>query len=158
LFDAGDKRKTNWLGSNIIGGTTYYYPNKFKNNNTTPITEYNVVFRLAEQYLIRAEARALQNTNLPGAVNDLNMIHTRAGLPAYPTSMSQADCLLAIQKERRLELFTEWGNRWFDLKRWGAIDSVLGAEKPGWKPYAALFPLPLDQVTYNVKLIQNTGY
>ncbi len=158
LFDANDKRKTNWLGSNTIGGTTYYYPNKFKNSSTTSITEYNVVFRFAEQYLIRAEARAQQNTNLPGAVNDLNMIHTRAGLSAYPTSLLQADCLLAVQKERRLELFTEWGDRWFDLKRWGTIDGVLGAEKPGWKPYAALFPLPLDQLTYNVKLIQNTGY
>jgi hypothetical protein len=72
--------------------------------------------------------------------------------------MSQADCVLATQKERRLELFTEWGNRWFDLKRWETIGGVLGAEKPDWKPYAALFPLPLDQLTYNVKLTQNTGY
>ncbi len=158
LFAANDNRKVNWLGSNTIDGKTYYYPNKFKDIGTSSITEYNVVFRLAEQYLIRAEARAQQNTNLSGAVSDLNVIHTRAGLTAYATTLPQADCLSAIQKERQLELFTEWGNRWFDLKRWGIINSVLGTEKPNWKPYAALFPLPLDQLNYNVNLVQTPGY
>ncbi len=56
-FDSGDSRKTAWIKSRTSGGHTYYYANKYRLNYTgTAPNEFEVVFRLAEQYLIRAEA------------------------------------------------------------------------------------------------------
>jgi len=158
-FEIGDKRKSNWLKSNTVSGATYYYPYKFKNRLTTTITEYEVVLRLAEQYLIRAEARAQQSpAKVADALSDINIIRLRAGLSPLSGSLTQAQCLTAIAQERRVELFTEWGNRWFDLKRWGNIDAVLGAEKTGWAAYESLYPIPYQQIQYNPNLSQNPGY
>jgi hypothetical protein len=69
-----------------------------------------MVLRLAEQYLIRAEARAHQG-NLTGAKDDLDKIRNRAGLEGIPITNTQA-MLDAIAHERQVELFTEWGHRW----------------------------------------------
>jgi len=154
---AGDGRKTSWTGLNTVSGTPYYYPSKYKVRTTTPITEYYVLLRLAEQYLIRAEARAQQN-NISGAQADINRIRTRAGL-ANTTPADQASLLTAIEKERQVELMFEWGHRWFDLKRTGRIDAVLGAEKgAAWQPTDALFPVPDAQLRANPLLVQNPGY
>jgi hypothetical protein len=116
-FETGDLRKTDWLAFNVVGGKNIYYPFKYKSRvPTTPATDY-MMLRFAEMYLIRAEAAAQLN-NLSGALTDVNTIRTRAGLggsPANPTS--QTAVLGAIMKERRTEMFTEWGNRWFDLNR-----------------------------------------
>jgi hypothetical protein len=81
-FEAGDKRLQNWVGSTVVNGNTLYYPYKYKNvtASTTP-TEDQMVLRLAEQYLIRAEAAAHLN-NLTQALADINTIRTRAGLGA----------------------------------------------------------------------------
>ncbi len=88
------------------------FPYKYKVYiNPSPVTEYRMVLRLAEQYLIRAEARAqLGNITGPnGATADLNMIRERAGLPDYSGSEDQDAVLNAILQERRVELFSEWG-------------------------------------------------
>jgi starch-binding outer membrane protein, SusD/RagB family len=166
-FEAGDRRLASWVGQFVSGGTTYYYPYKYKLNAyvgaTTAPTEYTMVLRLAEQYLIRAEARA-QEGNLQGAAADLNVIRNRAGL-GNTVAATQTDLLTAIYHERRVELFTEWGHRWFDLKRTGLINAVMGS--PGnfcqlkggnWNPDWALFPIPATEITLNAKLGQNPGY
>ena len=161
-FEAGDNRLTNWIGNITDGGTTYYYPFKYKVNvPNQPMTEYLMVLRLAEQYLIRAEARAQQN-NSAGAVSDLNVIRNRAGLANYSGSTDQASLLKEILHERQVELFTEWGHRWFDLKRTGLIDGVMSTVTPlkggTWSPNWALFPLPLSETQVNPNLVQNPGY
>jgi hypothetical protein len=61
-------------------------------------------------------------------------------------------------RERRVELFCEWGNRWFDLKRTGTAAAVLGAEKTGYSANAALYPLPQTQIQLDNQLTQNPGY
>jgi starch-binding outer membrane protein, SusD/RagB family len=155
-FENNDQRKKTWIDSTIVNGQTYFYPFKYKVRSGSTLTEYNMVFRLAELYLIRAEARAEQN-DITGAQEDLNIIRTRAGLQ-NTTANTQSSLLLAIQHERQIEFFAEWGHRWFDLKRTGDIDMVLGAEKPGWKPADALYPIPLSQLQANTNLIQNPGY
>ena len=114
------------------------------------------MFRLAEQYLIRAEARAEQG-DLTGAATDLNAIRSRAGLGAT-TASNQINLLAAILHERQVELCFEEGFRWFDLKRTGTIDAVLGTVKPTYKPYAALYPIPFTQTQLNPFLTQNPGY
>lgn len=94
----------------------FYTVEKYPNNNTDTFSttkysfKYTAVYysnapihhlRLAEVYLNRAEARFKTGDNA-GALDDLNAIHTRAGLTALPTVSADA-----ILKERRLELAFE---------------------------------------------------
>ena len=156
-FEATDIRKTNWAGTTTVGTTTYYFVNKYKVRTGTG-NEYNVAMRFAELYLIRAEARAQQN-NLSGAKADIDMIRTRAGLTGVSSSLTQAQMLLAIEQERKVELFGEWGHRWLDLKRTGRADAVIGGQKPTtWQSTDVLYPIPQQQRDVNSNLTQNAGY
>jgi len=166
-FEAGDSRFVNWVGQKKVGTTTYYFPYKYKVGQNKPLTEYVMALRLAEQYLIRAEARA-QKGNIDGpsgAIADLNTIRSRAGLEPYNGATDMQSVLAAILHERQVELFTEWGHRWFDLKRTGTLNSVMGS--PGnacqlkggaWSADWALLPLPLSEIQINPNLTQNHGY
>ncbi len=90
-FESGDKRKSSWTASLVYNGTTYYYPYKYKSIVQGANTEYYTLLRLAEQYLIRAEARARQN-NISGSQADLSVVRNRAGLPnttLYPIPVGQ---------------------------------------------------------------------
>lgn len=157
-FEAGDRRLAAWVGSRTFQSQVEYFPYKYKvYGNNAPLTEYYMVLRLAEQYLIRAEARAEQN-NFEGALQDINEIRNRAGLPDV-TYNSQQTILAAIEQERRIELFAEWGHRWNDLKRTGRINTVLGALKPAtWQPKDTLWPIPQNEINLNHSLTQNPGY
>jgi hypothetical protein len=156
-FESGDNRKGSWTANLVYNGTTYYYPYKYRSVVQGANTEYYTVLRLAEQYLIRAEARAQQN-NIIGSQADLSVVRNRAGLPST-TAGDQASLLLAIEQERRVELNGEWGHRWLDLKRTNRADAVIGAIKPAtWKPTAALYPIPAGQISLNPNLTQNAGY
>jgi hypothetical protein len=168
-FESGDQRQANWIGSITKNGQTYYFPYKYKvQNGGTPISEYTMVLRLAEQYLIRAEAKA-EEGDPAGAVSDLNVIRNRAGLPNYSGPTDQASLLAAILHERQVELFTEWGHRWYDLERAAAnpkatvnINAVMSVVTPlksgTWSSYKALYPIPLQEIQKDVNLTQNTGY
>lgn len=160
-FEAGDQRKTKWIKSNTISTpappTIYSYPYKYKIRTGGAATENNVVMRLSEMYLIRAEARAQQN-NIPGSQTDLNIVRTRASLPNTPAN-NQATLLSAVEHERQTELFTELGHRWLDLKRTNRANAVLGIEKaPYWQSDDALYPIPFAQIERNPFLVQNPGY
>jgi len=158
-FEPGDLRMKDWLGQAIVNGDTLYYPNKYKNvQSSASTTEDYMILRLAEQYLIRAEASA-ELGNGAAALADLNIVRARAGLAASTASAgSQAAVLNAVMHERQVELFTEWGHRWYDLKRTGQAGAVLGAEKTGWTADAALYPIPKSQLQSNIYLKQNPGY
>jgi hypothetical protein len=163
-FEPGDNRLSQWIGTFTGAGQTFYFPYKYKQwqyNTANPPTEYEVVLRLAEQYLIRAEAEAQQG-NLSSAAADLNAIRNRAGL-GNTTANTQSSLLTAIYHERQVELFTEWGHRWFDLQRTDSVNSVMAIvtpEKGGgtWDTYKALLPIPLSEIQLNPNLTQNPGY
>jgi hypothetical protein len=159
-FEPGDLRKSNWTTSLTVGSTTYYYPFKYKLYQGTPTTEYPIILRLGEQYLIRAEARAQQG-NTDGSQADLNIIRNRAGLTGT-TSTTQEALLFAIQKERQYELFTEYGHRWFDVKRTGTVDALMTKVSPQkggtWRTTAQLFPIPFTEIQADPNLTQNPGY
>src|SRR5699024_11179267 len=75
-FEPGDLRRSIWVGeyTDTNSGNTFYFPYKYKEDlSTTESLEYSVIFRLAEQYLIRAEARAHLG-QLSGGKEDLNHI------------------------------------------------------------------------------------
>lgn len=164
-----DLRKTYWLRSAtmaastttpVIPEQTNYFPNKYKSGIIG--TENIILFRLAEQYLIRAEARA-RRSNLDGAKEDLDRIRNRAGLNGTSATL-QVDIINAILKERRVELFTESSHRFLDLKRSGTIDAVMNvvvAQKgigATWNPLKQNFPIAVNDILANPKLIQTEGY
>jgi hypothetical protein len=161
-FEDEDLRKAKWLKNE----TTYFHPYKYKRNAAASAgaAEDLVLLRLAEQYLIRAEARAQQNklTGENGAIADINVIRNRAGLSALPETLPKEQVLLAIENERRHELFVEEGHRWWDLVRTGRADAVLGNKakfpEKQWESYKALFPVPEGELTQNSNLTPNPGY
>jgi len=164
-FEANDARYTSWVGvSSVVTGTDtvkYYYSNKYKlKNQQSANVETFSILRLAEQYLIRAEARARQN-KLMDAISDLNIVRNRAGLPPT-TAATREEVLAAILQERRVELFTELGHRFFDLKRTGNIGAVMGVESPQkgseWASYMQYWPIPTSETLRNTNLKQTPGY
>lgn len=165
-FASNDKRLQNWTRTVTVGGIPYSYAYKYKAGGAvTAVSEYTMILRLAEQYLIRAEARAQQGKLTGGnsAISDLNIILDRAGL-LPSTAFTKSDILDAILLERRKEFFTEWGHRWFDLKRVGKIDAVMQAYAPVkgavWSPYKSLYPISQAQIDLSpgMKGQQNAGY
>lgn len=157
-FESNDLRKANWIKSNTVSTVLYYYPFKYKERlPTTPVKEYEIVLRLAEQYLISAEARTNLN-NIDGAKTDLNFIRNRAGLPST-TAIDKVSLLSAIEHERQIELFGEWGHRWFDLKRTNRSNFILAPLKgSSWQLTDTLLPVPQSQLDLNINLHQNPGY
>jgi len=130
------------LSGNTVLGNLYPL-----SNGTNPV----YVIRIAEEWLIRAEARA-QQLELAGALSDLNAVRTRAGLPNSP-AVTQSDILLAIENERRVEFALE-PQRWFDLVRTGRAGEVLNVTNADHY----LFPIPSPELAADPSLGQNPGY
>lgn len=114
------------------------------------------VIRVSEMYLNRAEALA-RSGNAAGALTDLNVIRTRAGLPAA-TGLTGSALITEILKQRRLELAFE-GHRFFDMKRLG-LDIVKAApvQNLNFTDFRVLAPIPVREIQANANLKQNTGY
>jgi starch-binding outer membrane protein, SusD/RagB family len=149
---AGDRNSL--IGSVTQGGTTIWFGNLYYR---LPATDPAYIFRIAEMYLIRAEARAhLDKT--ADALLDLNEVRKRANVSEL--SLSTADeILLAIENERRIEFAFE-AHRWFDLARTGRAKAVLEALDANTKveTYELVFPIPITQIQLDNNLIQNEGY
>jgi hypothetical protein len=102
--------------------------------------------------------------DLSGAIADINIIRSRAGLPNLSDTLSQEQLLKAILQERRVELFAEGGNRWFDIKRLAVIDEIMSTATPlkgqgtTWKSYQQLYPIPFSELQNDPNLKQNPGY
>ena len=168
-FEPGDKRNQAWVGTFSDAMGTWKFPFKYKQlAEVGPSVEYSVVLRLAEQYLIRAEARVNQGKITDG-LTDLNLIRSRARnmptsdvpdpLPNLELSLSQSDALMAVERERRIELFSEWGHRWMDLKRTSRATLILGPLKaPNWQESDVLYPIPASELLNAPNLRQNPGY
>ncbi|UGU18104.1 RagB/SusD family nutrient uptake outer membrane protein [Sinomicrobium kalidii] len=158
-FDEGDMRKNLWTGTRAIDENIYAYPAKYKLRGTTTgnSAEYTMLLRLAEQYLIRAEANIRLN-NYDAATGDLNVIRNRAGLPDIVLTGDQLQGMNQVAIERERELFTENGLHFFDLKRWQTINEVMPKRKPNWQEFMALYPIPRTERDKNPLLTQNFGY
>ncbi|RPD50519.1 RagB/SusD family nutrient uptake outer membrane protein [Hymenobacter sediminis] len=137
------------LATTVIAGSNVTYGNLYSRSAQRDDPSY--VLRLAEQYLIRAEAQAKQG-KLTDALADLNAVRARAGVPASTAATADA-LLLAIEDERRVEFAFE-ADRWFDLVRTGRAGAVLGVtDQRRW-----LFPLPFNDLVADPDLEQNPGY
>lgn len=175
-FEAGDNRRRDWIDVFTTGGSSYYFANKYKISTT--LTQYDGIIRLAELYLIRAEARLEQGLK-QAAIDDLNVIRDRARaaatgavpnpLPALASTLTDVQVRRAMEKERFTELFTE-GHRWFDFKRWKGINNTaisradeampaIAAKKgTTWKSHLKLFPILPKEFELNVNMEQTPGY
>lgn len=159
-FEEGDLRMQHWIKQRQFAGATLYYPYKFKvrgGTGTYPELECNTPLRYADMLLLRAEA-TIHLGDLSGGLADLNAVRVRAGLAAIEAGEAE-ELLEAVLNERRWELFGEWGNRWFDLKRTGRVDGVMSNLKPAtWQSTDQLWPIPIGELNLNPNLTQNEGY
>lgn len=161
IFDAADARRTKWIRDTTFSGIPNHQSYKYRLAFISAATaagkqEAPTVLRLAEQYLVRAEAR-LNQQRLTEARTDLNVVRLRANTTASVATAENA-LRLEIEDENRREFFNEYGHRWMDLRRTGRINTVLGAKKSTWQPRAAYFPLPQSAVDANPNLVQNPDY
>ncbi|GEP98907.1 RagB/SusD family nutrient uptake outer membrane protein [Chitinophaga cymbidii] len=175
-FEPGDNRARDWVGVFTSGASSFHYASKFKVSTT--LQQFFPAIRLAEIYLIRAEARMEQN-KFELAIDDVNKIRDRARaeatvdvpdpLPELPYGLTKEEIRIAIEKERFTELFIE-GHRWFDLKRWRglndaaisraeeAMPAISTAKGATWQPHLIVLPLPQTEIELNTNLVQNLDY
>ena len=126
-------------------------PYGIKYKDYTSGTDRVYVLRLAEMYMIRAEARAYSSGNIDDIRNDINILRIRAGLPAT-TATTYDELKLAIEAERRHEFAFE-SQRWSDLVRTKRATTLLGIDEK-----YTLFPIPLSELQTNTLMTQNPGY
>jgi hypothetical protein len=144
-YEAGDLRRAATFSQT---GTTNYV-SKFP---SIAGTEHIHVIRFAEVLLIKAEAQARQG-DLVNALATIDPIRARANLLPIPLgTLTQAQVIAAILRERRVELAFE-GDRWSDLVRTG--DAVTVMNIPAFK---MLLPIPRNQRDVSPNLDQNPGY
>lgn len=146
-YETGDVRRAASIG---MSGNSRYGNKYFRIGNGD---DNVIVLRLAEMHLIRAEANARLNADPATVRADVNVVRRRAGLGDLPATITTQTALFdAILQERRVELAME-GHRFFDLRRLGRAQQVLGlsAER-------LLFPIPQAERDVNENLTQNPGY
>ncbi|MDQ6762728.1 MAG: RagB/SusD family nutrient uptake outer membrane protein [Bacteroidota bacterium] len=137
MYDPADDRLNSFNGD----GYTTKFDELYGNVHT---------IRLAEMYLIRAEANFRQGTAVGDKpVNDINVIRNRVNLPSYTAAQLT---LSKILLERRLELAFE-GFALDDLKRLqGSVGNL------SWNSPRLIFPIPKRELNVNPNLTQNEGY
>jgi starch-binding outer membrane protein, SusD/RagB family len=126
------------------------------------------VFRIAEMYLIRAEARAVSGSDGgdAGAMADLNALRASRITGYVNQNLTGSQLKDAIAIERRKELFIE-GHRWFDIRRAGlGINRGAGFGAPATRAslsagnFRFVWPIPQDEIIANTAMAtqQNPGY
>lgn len=108
-------------------------------------------YRLADTYLMRAEAK-LRNGDNAGALSDINTLRTKRNRPALA-----AVALSDILKERGYEFYWE-GNRRTDMIRFGTYTAARSQKASVTPDYKILLPIPISAMEANPNLKQNPGY
>lgn len=128
---------------------------EFEKGLSGPSENDYAMFRLADVYLMKAEALVRKNSDNTEATRLVNEIRKRAF--DDPTKLKTNVTLDDIYKERRFEFAWENTSRQ-DMIRFGTyLNSV-----PGWRGASPekclLFPIPTTAIDANNKLVQNPGY
>lgn len=151
----------------FIGMTKFYDHTRPGDVSTNSDRNYPVI-RLAELYLIRAEANIRSaNPDLKAATDDITELRKRATRIGYEAEMAVSESDMTIDfilEERARELGGEW-QRWLDLKRLGKLIEHVKAFNPeaagNIKDYHVLRPVPqvqFDGMIDWTTLGQNDGY
>ncbi|AYB31570.1 RagB/SusD family nutrient uptake outer membrane protein [Chryseolinea soli] len=173
-FDPTDKRRA-LLDTTYIDKTGKTVPQK----SITPITKNGVlvkkymdpfsttgntnnipIFRMADVYLIAAEAEAHLNGPTTAAYDYADAVRHRAGLGDLTAGLSQQAFIDAVLQERSWEFFAE-GDRWYDLTRTDKFMTVIPLAVSDYYPVRTpqpknkYFPIPQDELNANTLLTQN---
>lgn len=140
-FDTADTRKAVTINGNLPDA----YTKKYMDISTG--TDKVYILRLAELFLIRAEAECNLNGNVADIQSDINKIRNRAGL-TNTTAATIADLKTEIETQLRLEFAFE-GHRWFDLVR---TNRVMNFKPTVTQACQMLFPIPLREIQTNDKI------
>ncbi len=161
-YGAGDIRSATYIGSLGPGNN---YVNKFYQSSRGGRVVDLKACRIAEMYLIRAEAHARKSSpDITAGAADLNLLRTNRISP-YTNEVfaNQADLITAVMNERFKELCFE-GFRFYDLKRNDLPVQRLSSDaQPEWQTLAAgdfrfALPIPRDELNANPNMVQNQGY
>jgi hypothetical protein len=138
------------------GNLNMVYTAKYVDSNAT--TEYSSrqnwhVIRLADVYLMRAEAMAELSQNPADAAADINALRQRVGAADLDMAgMSMDDFRTALLRERGVELYME-GHRFFDLTRMGVYDeycrTVFGNDIGARQAEDYFWPIPSTETSAN---------
>jgi len=184
-LDTRDSPVENWNGA-----YSGYYIRKFVDPsiNAQFVKEQVpwVFFRYAEVLLNYAEA-SIELDELADAVNALNQIRVRAGMPTFSAALGQGALRDEYRNERRIEMAFE-EQRFFDVRRWLTAPAVLSKVAGGiniflngtsrtdrttwtnyryaidtvqtraWDNKMYFMPIRLDELNRNSMLKQNPGY
>jgi len=132
----------------VLNGVDNWFGNLYyRTNGTDPA----FLIRIAELYLIRAEAYA-QDNDIAKSLADLNVIRKRADIQELNIA-DKAILLLAIEQENRIEFAFE-NHRWYDLVRTRRAKTVLGIDED----FRLLLPIPYAQILIDKNLEQNPQY
>lgn len=151
LYAEADKRKDFTIKK---GSKDNYFMGKFP--NFSPASQNVTAIRLAEIYLIHAEAKArVDNSVSQAAYNSLKMVQERAGVVKPISSYTGlANFITGVQEEKERELMFE-GETWFDYVR---TKLALKKYKTLTKEEYFVYPIPTAQITLGGGLTQNPGY
>lgn len=187
-YEAGDPRKyvsmrDGWINAKTEAWESDKYVCKYYDVATSGSDNGNnwIELRLADIYLLYAEALVRTDNDKQEAIYYVNKIRERAGnTPGDPDIVKPSDLLkdlqlsdfasdrellLAIENERRVELAFE-NHRWFDLVRTGRAKDVMtesqkynGFPDFTWSDDALAYPIPMTVMQSSPqKIIQNKGY
>jgi hypothetical protein len=118
------------------------------------------ILRLADIYLIAAEAEARLNGATMDAYDFIQVVRDRAGLDDLPSGLTQDEFIEAVLQERSWELFGE-GDRWYDLTRTDKFLNVIPNAVNDVFPTRPIqaknkyFPIPQDEINANPLIQQN---
>jgi len=121
------------------------------------------ILRLADVYLIAAEAEARKNGATPDAYGYINAVRSRAGLPGLTAGLGVDAFVDSVLQERSWEFFAE-GDRWYDLTRTNTFLQVIPLAVNDVYPVRApqakhrYFPIPQDEINANPDLTQNDAW
>ena len=160
------------------------------NQGSHPKSMYRpgILMRLADFYLLYAEALNEVNPNDPRIITYIDYVRERAGIPLLNDIKPEIKGNKELQREaiiaeRRVELATE-GQRYFDVRRWMIAENEPGNGGQGgefhgmdmnaeqladfytrtvietrrWDNSMYLAPIPIDELQNSQLLVQNPGY
>lgn len=174
-----ENQNVSW-GSSVAGVLTLM--DKFPGNmslqaaGATVSAHYQKVkpFRIAEQYLIAAEAYQAKGENGPAMIYMKKFLQAR--MPGATISDVTGDALKELIRNERAKEFIGEGHRWLDLKRWGMgftrtanqKDELTGDAQStggsllsiGADNFRWIWPVPQSEIDANpqIKEQQNPGY
>lgn len=164
-FATGDFRRARYFSGTPTAPYNNYTVNKYPGSTNNFGINNIKVFRVADLYMILAEANARKATpDLTAALNAYSTLRTARNAGVSLPFADQNDAITKILDERAREFAWE-GSRLLDVKRNGRLITRQGVDIYILNPVATLtdlnrytFPIPTSETQANPNIQQNPGY